>query len=59
MVTPPDKGDNYIWSDLHPLDTYKELHDSTGNPSLFSPLNLRLYYVADPHNEMMKLPHAT
>lgn len=59
VVTPADKGDNYIWSDLFLLDAYKELQDCTDNPFLSCPLNLCLYYLADRHNKLMKLHEKT
>ncbi|MBZ5578818.1 MAG: response regulator [Acidobacteriia bacterium] len=59
VVTPADKGDNYIWSDLFLLDAYKELQDCTDNPFLSCPLNLCLYYLADRHNKFMKLHEKT
>lgn len=59
VVTPADKGDNYIWSDLFLLDAYKELQDSTDNPFLSCPLNLCLSYLADRHHKFMKLHEKT
>jgi signal transduction histidine kinase/CheY-like chemotaxis protein len=59
VVTPADKGDNYIWSDLLLLDAYKELQDCTDSPFLSCPLNLCLYYLADRHDKLMKLHEKT
>ena len=54
-IEPADKGQNYIWRNLHGIAAYKELFDIADNPFLSCPLNLCLYYVADKHNKTMRL----
>lgn len=54
-IEPAEKGQNYIWRNLHGIAAYKELYDLVDNPFLSCPLNLCLYYVADTQNKMMLL----
>jgi len=54
-IEPAEKGQNYIWRNLHGIAAYKELYDIVDNPFLSCPLNLCLYYVADTHNKTMRL----
>jgi diguanylate cyclase (GGDEF)-like protein len=52
-VTPADKGDNYIWTNLYGLSAYKELYDLALNPFLACPLNLCMCYVAGKHKKKL------
>ncbi len=54
-IEPAEKGQNYIWHNLHGINAYKELYEIADNPFLSCPLNLCLYYVADKHNKEMHL----
>jgi diguanylate cyclase (GGDEF)-like protein len=52
-VTPAEKGDNYIWTNLYGLAAYKELYDLALNPFLACPLNLCMCYVAGKHKKKL------
>ncbi len=54
-IEPAEKGQNYIWHNLHGINAYNELYEIADNPFLSCPLNLCLYYVADTHNKTMLL----
>lgn len=54
-IEPAEKGQNYIWHNLHGIAAYKELYDIAANPFLSCPLNLCLYYLASKHNKTMLL----
>ncbi len=52
-ITPADKGDNYVWTNLYGLSAYKELYDLALNPFLACPLNLCMSYVAGKHQKKL------
>jgi diguanylate cyclase (GGDEF)-like protein len=52
-VTPAERGDNYIWTNLYGLGAYKELYDLALNPFLACPLNLCMSYVAGNHKKKL------
>jgi hypothetical protein len=54
-IEPAEKGQNYIWRNLHGIAAYKELYEIADNPFLSCPLNLCLYYIANKHNKTMRL----
>ena len=54
-ITPAEKGDNYIWTNLYGRSAYKKLYDLALNPFLACPLNLCMFYVAGKHNKKLKM----
>jgi diguanylate cyclase (GGDEF)-like protein len=52
-ITPADKGDNYIWTNLYGLAAYKQLYDLALNPFLACPLNLCMCYIAGKHKKKL------
>lgn len=58
-VTPADKGDTYLWTNLYGGAAYKELYDLALNPFLSCPLNLCMYYVAGKHKKKLVMHRKT
>lgn len=58
-VTPAEKGDNYLWTNLYGGAAYKELYDLSLNPFLSCPLNLCMYYVAGKHKKKLVMHRKT
>ena len=54
-VEPADKGQTYIWRNLHGVAAYQALYEIVDNPFLACPLNLCLYYLADKNDKMLRL----
>jgi diguanylate cyclase (GGDEF)-like protein len=52
-VSPADKGDNYVWTNLYGVAAYKELYDLALNPFLACPLNLCMSYVVGKHKKKL------
>jgi diguanylate cyclase (GGDEF)-like protein len=52
-ITPADKGDTYIWTNLYGGKAYKELYDLALNPFLACPLNLCMCYVTGKYNKKL------
>jgi diguanylate cyclase (GGDEF)-like protein len=54
-ITPAEKGDTYIWTNLYGLSAYKKLYDLALNPFLACPLNLCMFYIAGKHKKKLKM----
>ncbi len=52
-VTPAEKGENYLWTNLYGVEAYKELYDLSLNPFLACPLNLCMSYVTGKHRKKL------